>query len=213
LYEALRSALGDELGWLGRNVTLADIRHGLPNGRPRILGGQVKFSSLPAVRDVSRFAFLLSNPISRCHGMWRHAHASPSHPHHAIAQTLSLGEIIEERHPFREDLVNLQSRFLTAARQPAGAPSALRTVMTHPFLVGEAQHSSAFADALARELGIAASTLDPAAFAEANRDMPQGDLRERLRRVNEHDLALIGAVRGMRHPDEFVLRTDPPATR
>lgn len=193
-FELLRTALGEEaVGWVGKTVGRGRLANGPEGLHHSLVGGTIDLAGI----DLSGFslvATVLPDPDTIPIAEYTAARYRPTHRHHAIANTLSLEEVLAERHPFSRDLVNVATRSLTVRGQPISADSVLKTLASRPSLVGLSAHAAEFAAALAGALGVPAATIPQEAFATPERPEPPVEVARALARYNAADRKLTRAV-------------------
>lgn len=204
----MRKALGSGVGWVGRDVRLAEVRAGQLNAPRRLLGGTIRLAATLALTDVSLRAIVLPDPITWTIRQWAAVEADPEHPDHAVPHTFTLREVLEENHPFRATITNPATRLLALPDRPATAPQVMETLRELAFLIGHVDHPAAFAAALGEALGVAPDAVPAAAFSLRRRAVPTAEMRRLLMEANHEDYRLIAAVRALAADGTGLVRTD-----
>ena len=209
-YDAFRRALGeDAVGWVGRNITVADLSVRERLAGFKVVGGPITLAQAVGVGEVRGFATVLSDPIARIMSQWASAMAEPEHYYHDAAHTFMLREIFEEKHPFARALSNIATHFLTApAVATPTARAALAALATRRFVIGEAAQPKPFVGAIARMLDVPVASLDESAFHAPPAEKPRGELMRLLRAANKEDYALIEGLQKYRMGTRRLMRTD-----
>jgi hypothetical protein len=208
LHDALNAALGESaVGWLGRNVSRRDIRAGLRDRNFRILVGPVDLADTRHLPEVSLFTTFLPDPQAIPVAEWAAARNKADHPHHTIAHTLALDEVLAEEHPFARQLFNVATRTLTPRGETMSARTALATIERRPFLVGFSSHAEAYARALTRALGLAPATLDARLFETATPSPAHADSARAVKRASAMDRTLHDTLLNRLDPESGVYRT------
>jgi hypothetical protein len=212
-FAAFRKALGEEaVGWLGRSVTAEDMGPALAERGLRVLGGPIRLKAADALDGVSLFTTVIDDPRLRTLRAWRNAQDDPDDPHHAMAHTLSLPELIEEKHPLVAPFANALTRHFTPPGHRVTAANAFAAMKARPFLVGDAAQPKAYAEALAAELGLAPDALDHRVFNGLGGKIPPGEVKAALARHHAMDLRLVDRIAKERPRDSSLVRTLPSTT-
>ena len=209
-YDAFRRALGeDAVGWVGRNITVADLSVREHLAGFKVVGGPITLAQAVNVGEVRGFATVLGDPVARVMSQWASAMAEPEHHYHDAAHTFMLREIFEEQHPFSRALSNIATHFLTApATATPTARTALAALAARRFVIGEAAQPKPFVGAIARMLDVPVASLDESAFHAPPAERPRGELMRLLRTANKEDYALIEGLQKYRMGTRRLMRTD-----
>lgn len=210
-YKAFREALGDEaVGWIGRNIRDSDLDSPDALASFKVIGGRMTLARALVIPNVTTYATIVNDPVSRALGQWNEAIGDQNHPHHAATHTFMQRELFEEDHPFGRAMSNVATKYLLKNEDgPCTADAALAAVKSLRFIVGEATRTKAFAVMVARRLGLEPGTLDEANFRapQTNPKTARGELLRLINTANAEDLALIDGLRGMMEPKRPVVRT------
>ncbi|MEM8855603.1 MAG: hypothetical protein AAGD34_18005 [Pseudomonadota bacterium] len=195
-----------KVGWVGRNLSLADVRAGLDSDRYSVVGGPIPLADAVALGPISLLTTVLSDPVSRAVAVWDHMEADAAHPFHAEAHTFSIREAFEDNLACAGPISNAAVRFLTVPGAPETVEGLVDALMDYPLLVGFAEHRAAYARALERAMEVPRKSIDQSAFKAAARGHPRGAMHTILTQANQREIALITELR-QRHPNEKVLTT------
>jgi len=209
-FAAFRKALGEgAVGWLGRNVGAGELGPGLSGRGYEFLGGPIRLKLADALPGVRLFTTVIDDPRLPALKAWRTATADPEDPHHAMAHTLSLGELVEEAHPLVARFDNILTRQLTPARRRASVADALEAIKTRPFLIGDAKRPKAYAEALTAALDLPAGALDHRVFRGMDDRVPGGQVAAALNKLHAMDMKLVERIAQLRPDGAAVVRTTP----
>ena len=199
VFQMFRSKLGaDAVGWVGRNIRLADLASGTGLKGYRILGVPAPLATVESLADVSLWTVLVPNPLLRMAARWACAETDPDDTLHPLSHTFSLKEAIEIGHTAALGMSEVVARHLQLSMAPATVDGIVSGLETRPVLIGFGQHPVAYASALDEALGLEPGTLDHRVFVQPPAGVRQNELRNALQRTPARDLRLVEALYALR---------------
>ncbi|XWN33115.1 MAG: hypothetical protein ROR55_08615 [Devosia sp.] len=206
-YGAFSSVVGrNKVGWVGRNLSLADVRAGIDPDRFSVVGGPLPLVDAMRLGPITLLTTVLSDPVSRALAVWDHMEANAAHPFHAEAHTFSIREAIEDNLACAGPISNAAIRFLIPPNAPETVEGIVDALMAFPLLVGFADHRAIYTRALERALGVPRKSIDHSAFKAASRSHPRGAMHQVITEANQRDIALMAEFRH-RQPTQKVVST------
>lgn len=169
-YQAFERALGPgNVGWLKKNASLEELKSDAAAQRFRVVGGRFSLIDALEMKGVTRYATVAGDPILRMLATWNAWERQPRNRQHWLPHTFNLKEAIEARIlPVME-----QSEALMRTLRRKGVGTEIERIVADlaalPVTVGFGDHPEAFAEAMAKALGLPPNALNPSAFAEFQR--------------------------------------------
>lgn len=191
-------ALGvEQVGWLGRNLTVDDLKPGIAR-RFKVIGGPLPLDSVIGLPGVRLIAMVLDDPGTRVMRQWNTAMAQENHPFHATVNAFMPREVFEQNLPFSVSLRDATTRTLSPAKGGASVEAVLERIAQGPFLIGDPEHLKPFAEALAKVMKVDPAAFGPEPFAARKIPNARGNGMPRVQAANPRDLALMEGLAAMR---------------
>lgn len=196
----------DKVGWVGKNLSLSDVRAGIDPQRFLVVGGHLPLSDALALGPIKLLTTVLSDPVARAVAAWEHMEADATHPFHVQAHTFSIQEAIEDRLACAGLISNASIRFLCPPNAPQTVEGIVDALMAFPLLMGFAELRGAYARALEGILGVPLRSISQGAFKAVATRYPTGAIHTALTHANAADIAFVAELR-RRQPRGRVVST------